>query len=134
MKRVLSVLGISLALWSMLGVLPLTTSGVLAATPPSKSRDQVCTGIGIGGGSGGCDANAAAQVGNVLASVINILSLIIGVVAVIMILVAGARFITSGGDASKVAGAKNAIIFALIGLVIVALAQTIVHFVLTTVS
>lgn len=134
MKRLLSIVGISLALWGAIGILPLTANGVLAATPDSKSRDQVCAGIGIGGGTGGCNADAGAQVGNTIASVINLLSIIVGVLAVIMIIFAGARFIMSGGDASKVAGAKNAIIFALIGLVVVALAETIVHFVLTTVS
>lgn len=134
MKRLLSIIGVSLALWGALGGLPLTTSGVLAATPDSKSRDQVCTGIGIGGGSGGCDSKAGAQVGGAITSAINLLSLIVGVLAVIMIVFAGARFIMSGGDASKVAGAKNAIVFALIGLVVVALAETIVHFVLTAVS
>lgn len=134
MKRLLSIIGTSLVVWGVLGVLPLTTGGVLAATPDSKSRDQVCTGIGIGGGTGGCDTNAGAQVGNAITSAINLLSLIIGLLAVIMIVFAGARFITSGGDASKVAGAKNAIIFALIGLAVVALAETIVHFVLTAVS
>ena len=45
-------------------------------------------------------------------------------------IVAASRFISSGGDSSKVAAAKNTIIYALVGLVLVALAQVIVHFVL----
>jgi hypothetical protein len=40
------------------------------------------------------------------------------------------RYITSGGDSTKVSGAKNTLIYAIIGLIIVALAQLIVHFVL----
>lgn len=134
MKRLLSIVSISLALWGALGTFPLTAQGVMAATPASQSRDQVCTGIGIVNGSGGCDTSAGVQIGNVISAVINLLSIIIGVVAVVMIIIAGFRFITSGGDTSKVSGAKSAIIFALIGLVIVALAQTLVRFVLTAVS
>lgn len=63
--------------------------------------------------------------------VINVFSLVVGVIAVIMIIVGGLRYITSGGDSSKVGGAKTTIIYALVGLVIVALAQLIVHFVLS---
>jgi len=133
MKRLLSVVSISLALWGVLGVLPLTAAGVMAATPASQSRDQACIGIGIASGSDGC-GDGGAEVNNVITSVINLLTIVIGALAVIMIIVAGARFITSGGDASKVSGAKNAIVFALVGLVVVILAQMIVHFVLTTVS
>lgn len=66
-----------------------------------------------------------------LNTVINIFSLIVGVIAVVMIIVGGLRYITSGGDSGKVSAAKTTIIYALVGLVIVALAQLIVHFVLS---
>jgi len=52
------------------------------------------------------------------------------VAAVIMIIVGGFRYITSGGDSTRVGGAKNTLIYAIVGLIIVALAQAIVHFVL----
>jgi hypothetical protein len=67
---------------------------------------------------------------NLLTKIINILSIIVGIVAVIMIIVGGFRYITSGGNSEKVAGAKNTILYGIIGLVIVALAQVIVRFVL----
>jgi len=62
--------------------------------------------------------------------VVNILSLVIGAVAVIMIIVGGFRYIVSAGAADKVTAAKNTIVYALIGLVVVVFAQLIVHFVL----
>jgi len=65
-----------------------------------------------------------------LTKVINIFSAIVGVIAVLMIIVGGLRYITSGGDSGKVGAAKTTIIYALVGLVIVALSQLIVHFVL----
>ena len=66
----------------------------------------------------------------IIATVVNIISIIVGVVAVIMIIWGGLKYITSGGESGKITSAKNTIIYALIGLVIVALAQFIVHFVL----
>lgn len=68
---------------------------------------------------------------NLIANIVQILSVIVGIVAVIMIIWGGFKFITSGGDSGNVASARNTIIYALIGLVIVALAQIIVRFVLT---
>lgn len=82
----------------------------------------------------GCetDANgnsAAERVDEIVSQVINILSLAVGVVAVVMIIVGGLRYITSGGDSSNVTGAKNTILYAVVGLIVVAFAQVIVRFV-----
>ena len=65
-----------------------------------------------------------------VATVINIISLVVAAIAVIMIMIGGFRYVTSGGKQESVAGAKNTIMYAIIGLVIVALAQVIVKFVL----
>lgn len=62
--------------------------------------------------------------------VINIISVVVGVVAVVMIVFGGLKYITSGGESSNVSSAKNTILYAIIGLVVVALAQFIVRFVL----
>jgi hypothetical protein len=69
-----------------------------------------------------------------LSHIINIFSLVVGAVAVIMIIVGGFRYVISSGNDQAVSGAKNTIIFALVGLVIVALAQFVVHFVLGNIS
>ncbi len=70
------------------------------------------------------------RVNSLIKTVINLLSVAVGIVAVIMIIVGGFRYVTSAGDSTKVGSAKNTILYALIGLIIVALAQVIVHFVL----
>lgn len=81
-----------------------------------------------------CLTNAAAVNENTfqvtLNTIINIISIIVGVVAVIMIIFGGFKYITSGGTSEKVTGAKNTILYGLIGLIIVALAQVIIKFVL----
>jgi len=66
----------------------------------------------------------------VLKVAIGILSIIVGIAAVIMIIVAGLSFITANGDAQAVARARSSIIYALIGVVIVAFSQAIVKFIL----
>lgn len=66
--------------------------------------------------------------------IVTTFSIIVGIVAVIMIIVGGFRYITSGGDSGKVGNAKNSLIYAIVGLIIVALAQLIVHFVLNQTS
>lgn len=68
---------------------------------------------------------------DIIATVVNIISIVVGVIAVIMIIWGGLKYITSGGESGKITSAKNTIIYALIGLVVVALAQFIVRFVLT---
>ncbi|PID32355.1 hypothetical protein CR970_01130 [Candidatus Saccharibacteria bacterium] len=79
----------------------------------------------------GCDDEVGTEtLQNGIKTVINIFSLIIGVIAVIMIIVGGFKYITSNGDSGNVTSAKNTILYAIIGLVIVALAQVIVRFVL----
>jgi cytochrome bd-type quinol oxidase subunit 2 len=74
------------------------------------------------------------KINSLITTVINVFSVVVGVVAVIMIIAGGFRYITSGGDSNKISGAKNTIIYALIGLVVVALAQVIVKFVLNRVT
>lgn len=85
--------------------------------------------------SGDCtSSDSTAKINNLVHSIINLLSAIVGVVAVVMIIVGGLRYITSGGNDASVTGAKNTILYAIIGLVIVAVAQIIVRIVLTKVT
>ena len=86
---------------------------------------------------GQCQAgaeNTEENVNNLITQIINIFSVIVGIIAVIMIIWGGLKYITSGGDSGNVTGAKNTILYAIIGLIIVALAQFIVRFVLSKTS
>ena len=109
-------------------LLAVLTPEVYAAQ--SDSSKQVCAGITSATG-GNCDAGDAADTTNSLVNtLINVLSWIIAVISVIMIMFGGFKMITSNGDSSKVASGRQTIIFAIVGLIIVAFAQTIVKFVL----
>ncbi|HVW23012.1 MAG TPA: hypothetical protein VHB51_00810 [Candidatus Saccharimonadales bacterium] len=61
---------------------------------------------------------------------IEVLSWVIGIAAIIGVVVSGMRMALDGGDSSKVAEARNALTYSLIGVAIAILAQTIVVVVL----
>lgn len=69
----------------------------------------------------------------VIRSAVTIVSYVTGVAAIILIIVSAIRFITSGGDSGKIAQAKSALVYALIGIAITVLAQAIISFVLNKV-
>ena len=64
----------------------------------------------------------------------NLLSILIGIIAVVMVMIAGLKFITSQGDSGNIASARNTALYAVIGLIVVALAQSIVIFVLAKIK
>jgi hypothetical protein len=70
----------------------------------------------------------------IFTSVTNTLLFLIGAISVIMIIVGGLRYTTSGGNSTSVTGAKNTILYAIVGLIIAILAFAIVNYVLTTLS
>jgi hypothetical protein len=62
--------------------------------------------------------------------ILNALFVIIGAVAVLFIVLAGVRLVASGDNPTKVSEAKRQILYAVLGLVVVAMAGTLVNFVL----
>ncbi len=66
----------------------------------------------------------------ILTKIANILSMVVGVVALFVIIIGAIRFVTASGDINKVNSARDSVLFAVIGLVVAALAQSIVIFVL----
>lgn len=91
---------------------------VLAATDTTAP-----TAIKVPGGGPSID--------QILGGVINILLWVAGVASVIVIIVGGIMYIVSGGNEKTTKTAKDAILYAVIGLVITILAFAIVRFVLT---
>jgi len=65
----------------------------------------------------------------VLANGLNLVYFLAGAVAVIVIIVGGILFATSAGNAANVTKAKNMILYAVVGLVIVLAAFAITNFV-----
>ena len=116
--------------------MPLAATAIASAEVTSDVTGALCKGAetlridDTGAKTCGIGGDQTAVFNSLLAKIINIISIIVGVIAVIMIIVGGFRYIASGGKQESVTGAKNTILYALIGLIIVALAQVIVRFVL----
>lgn len=94
----------------------------------SSTKSAITGGINCAAGAGN---QSPASLDTTIHNILEVLSTVVGIAAIFMIIVAGLRYITSAGDAEKVKSAKRGLLYAIIGLVIVALAQVIVYFVLT---
>ena len=123
-------IGLSLAV----ALLVIPATAVLAQSPDIQAG--LCAGANLDINDPSCETtdDATAKINTLIRRIINLLSLVVGVVAVIMIIIGGLRYITSGGSDTGVTSAKNTILYAIIGLIIVALAQLLVRFVLRTVT
>lgn len=94
------------------------------------ARNEACGGAQLKGSSADCANADTGKLDGTISSLINILSIIVGLIAVIMIIINGLKLVTSNGDSNRVSSARQGIIYALVGLVFVALAQVIVKFVI----
>lgn len=63
----------------------------------------------------------------------NLIALATGVIAVVIIIIAGITTTLSAGDAGKIKSSRDAIIYAAVGPVVIALARTIVVFIVNRV-
>lgn len=124
MKKLMLLLAPLMIMGTILSIAPATTY--------ADAKADVCAGVGVVGGDCSPAGTTAAEnsVNHAISTAINILSFIVGVVAVIFIIIGGLKYITSSGDANTATSARNTILFAVVGLVIVAMAQIIVQFVL----
>lgn len=64
-----------------------------------------------------------------IADILGIVYLVAGIVGVIVIIIAGYIYTTSGGDAGAVKKAKNMIMYAVVGIIVIGLAFFITQFV-----
>lgn len=110
---------------------------VVSAQSSTTISNQLCNGITVTTGSQNSNCAQSSNgisngIGTLAKQAVNILSLVVGVVSVIMIIYGGFKYITSGGESGKVTSAKTTLIYAILGLIVVALAQIIVQWVLGT--
>lgn len=67
-------------------------------------------------------------------NIVNGLLVVAGIAASIYLVVGGVRYITSQGETSETEKAKNTILFALVGLIVIGLSAAIVNFIIGTVA
>lgn len=115
------------------GVFMLVPSMAYGQSLFGNSANEACAGA-TATENGTCDVNQAKKVDSALKTAVSIFSVIVGIITVIMFVISGARFITSGGDPNNVAKARQSLLYAIVGLIIVAMAQVMIRFVFSRVS
>jgi hypothetical protein len=114
MKQKLSLKNAVLALFAAVA-LPVVT---FAAAPTISPVDS------LGGNT----------LSGILTKVLNIILGLTGLVAVIFLIIGGVKYITSGGNDKSVAAAKNTIMYAVIGIIVIFLAYVIVKVIANTIT
>jgi len=132
-KKLSGIIFATLVLFGVIGQFALPNYA--GAAPVSKdcggsstsgsAKSQVLSGVGATGNE--CNSST---VGKTVAKIVKLLLYVTGAVAVIMVIYSGFSYITSAGDSNKVNSAKNTLIYAIIGLIIAALANVIVSVVI----
>lgn len=96
---------------------------VCSETDPSGNKSPVCAADGskdpISGSNG------------IISKIANIFALVTGIAAIVLIIVGGFEYVRSNGESSKISKAKNTILFAVIGLIVVVVARSIVFLVVS---
>ncbi len=87
-------------------------------TDSSGNQSAVCAADGTKDPISGRDG--------IITKIADIFALITGIAAIIMIIIGGFEYVRSSGDSSKISKAKNTVLFAVIGLVVVAVARSVV--------
>ena len=72
--------------------------------------------------------------GNDIETLLMNVYIVAGIVAVIAIIIGGIRYTTSGGESSNISAAKDTILYAVVGLVVVVMAAAITDFVIKNVA
>lgn len=130
---------ISLALTLLMPITLFSQPALASCDKPATTQEAIQCGACGANGQTSCDLNtqkqkAASDLETTIKNVVSILSLMVGVLSIIMVIVGGFRYVTSGGKQENVSAAKNTVLYAAIGLVVAALAQILVHFVLRSTS
>ena len=105
--------------------------GALSFAPVSLYADcnSTAQGQGLKAVDGSADCSGTALTTK-FGTVIDTLFIVAGAVAVLIMVIGGIRYITSTGDAKRVQAAKDTILYAIMGLVVIILARAIVGFVI----
>lgn len=69
--------------------------------------------------------------GSLLLKITNLITIIAGVAAIIVIVVAGLKFVQSSGSSDDVTSARRTLIYAIVGLIVIVLARTLISLILS---
>ena len=130
MSAVFQKLSLAVVLFALLSLAfaPTVSAGLF-----DGAKQEACNGVSLTtttSSSTNCDQKSQKRISGLMRTVINLFSLAIGAISIVMVIISGLKYITSQGESAAIASAKNSLIYAVVGLVIVAFAQVIVRFVI----
>lgn len=115
----------------MVGAVGMISPAALATT--DSDCDPMTGGVTGGAECAQKDTNVPSDIfggsDSIFSKVVKILLFLVGSVSVVMIIVGGVRYATSAGNEKAVTGAKNTILYAVIGLIVAILGYAIVNLV-----
>lgn len=123
MKRIINYLRAGLASASII-VSMFAVAVVPQVALAQGPADVIKTGVD---GAGGADAKPLKEY---IKQIVNTLLFVLGAIAVIVIVVGGIKYTTSDGDPGKIKGAKDTILYAVVGIIVAILAYAIVNFII----
>lgn len=111
--------------------LPLMVAGVVSFLPAATTQAQSDINITNGPEASKGENTPEDLVGEdgVFKTITNVLLFLIGAISVIMLIIGGIRYTTSGGNSTAVQGAKNTILYSIVGIIVAILAYAVVNFV-----
>lgn len=62
----------------------------------------------------------------------NAMLFLVGALSVIMLIIGGLRYVISGGNTSAITGAKNTVLYAIVGLIVALVSYSVINFVLVS--
>lgn len=114
-------------------LVPMMALAVGFASPAVLATDCDPANLDVGSGAACAQGNNTSDTlfgqESIFKSITNILLFLIGAISVIMLIIGGIRYVISGGDQNQVTGAKNTILYAIVGIVVAFLAYAAVNFV-----
>lgn len=102
----------------------------LAQISPKVSTEITIKATDLHLDKGGAKEVGSGQVETLLMNVY----IVAGIVAVVAIIIGGVRYTTSGGESSNIKAAKDTILYAVVGLIVVIMAAAITDFVINNVG
>lgn len=123
MKRFLKIGFASLAVLFIMSPAPAYAVDVFddACNNPATANSPACQG----------DQDPITGSEGVFARVTSVIALIAGIIAVVIIIIGGFMYVTAGSDSGKTKTARDTIIYAAVGLAVIALAQSIIMFIIS---
>lgn len=132
LRRLVALIQTAVASFAILGALGAPVL-VHAAAGCDSNNLTITSGVDCGAPSSASQTPLFSK-GGLFTKIADTLIFVIGAISVLMIIIGGLRYVLSAGSPSATTGAKDTILYAVIGVIVATLAFAIVQFVIAKVG